>query len=312
MRGQCRLSPEMHMATENSSPPFLAPLDVAALQHWQRVAAASASPWLHEEVGRRMQEKLDWIVRRPDAWCDWEPVRGGMQAHDALAARYPQSAVWVVHEQPAHQQVARQRWQGSRWSRLWGGKPQVHWGAPPDASVDMVWANMGLHQVADPQACMRQWAQWLRPDGFVMFSALGPDTLKELRALYAQQGWPPCAQDFVDMHDWGDMLLAQGFTEPIMDMEHVRLQYASAERLLQDLRAWGRNLHPARFAALRGKGWRQRLLDGLRGLADAQGNITVTFEIIYGHAVKAPPRMKVAGQTHISLGDMRQALKRKG
>lgn len=284
------------------------PLSPAALQRWQRNAPA-ASPWLHEEIGRRMQEKLDWIVRQPDAWCDWEPVRGGMQAHDLVAARYPKSAVWIVQPQPHQLAAAQARWQSSRWSRLLGGKPQVHWGAPADDSVGMVWANMALHQSADAMAQMRQWARWLRADGFVMFSCLGPDTLKELRALYSRLGWPPCAQDFVDMHNWGDMLLRQGFAEPIMDMEHLQLQYSSPERLLQELRELGRNLHPARFAGLRTRRWQQQLHEALASLADAQGRITMTFEIVYGHAFKAPPRMKMEAQTHISLGDMRQALK---
>lgn len=111
------------------------------------------------------------------------------------------------------------------------------------------------------------------------------------------------------MHNWGDMLLNHGFAEPVMDMEHLHLQYSSPERLLQELRELGRNLHPARFAGLRGRHWYRQLHEGLASLADAQGRITMTFEIVYGHAFKAPPRMKMQAHTHISLADMRQALK---
>jgi malonyl-CoA O-methyltransferase len=91
----------------------------------------------------------------------------------------------------------------------------------------MLWANMQLHMAADPQALIAQWQQALEVDGFLMFSCLGPDTLRELRAVYAALGWPPPAHEFTDMHDWGDMLVASGFAEPVIDMERITLSCAS-------------------------------------------------------------------------------------
>ena len=46
-----------------------------------------------------------------------------------------------------------------------------------------------------------------------MFSCLGPDTLRELRAVYAALGWPVPSHTFTDMHDWGDMLVQAGFAD---------------------------------------------------------------------------------------------------
>ena len=34
-----------------------------------------------------MQERLQWIVKPPQSWIDWEPVRGGMAAHDLELAK---------------------------------------------------------------------------------------------------------------------------------------------------------------------------------------------------------------------------------
>lgn len=296
----------MPTTSSRHSPPTLDPV---ALARWQAMASP-VSPWLHEEVGRRMQERLDWIVRQPQAWSDWEPVRGGVAAHDLVAARYPKSEQWLIHANPAHARLALERWKPSVWGRM-VGRSGVHFQAPAPASMDMVWANMALHQAIDPPALLTAWASWLKDDGFLMFSCLGPDTLKELRALYAQLGWPAPSQAFTDMHDWGDMLVAHGFAEPVMDMEHITLQFTSAERLLQELRELGRNLHPDRFAGLRGRAWRQQLTTALAGQADAQGRIAVNFEIVYGHAFKAPPRLAVAEQTTISLQDMRAELRKR-
>jgi len=138
-----------------------------------------------------------------------------------------------------------------------------------------------------------------------MFSCLGPDTLKELQTLYKTLGWPAPAHEFTDMHDWGDMLVGAGFAEPVMDMERITLTFETPERLLQELRGLGRNLHVARFAGLRGRGWHQQLLKAL-----AQQPLQLTFEVIYGHAFKPTPRLAVAAHSEISLSDMRAALAR--
>lgn len=292
----------MNSSDTSSIPPSL---DANALQRWSQRAPAQ-SPWLHEEVGRRMQERLQWIVKPAHTWIDWEPVRGGMDAHDLVQQRLPKSQAWLMHAQPEHAAVAKARWNTSMLSRLTGTKA-VQFQAPK-SEVDMVWANMSLHLAPNPPALIRQWAQALHAQGFVMFSCFGPDTLVELRRLHAKLGWPAPAQEFTDMHDLGDMLVAQGFAEPVMDMEHIRLQFASAERAQQELRELGRNLHVGRFAGLRGRQWHQAWLQAVQSLAGERGQIELNFEIIYGHAFKAPPKMKVAQETAISLKDMRAAL----
>jgi malonyl-CoA O-methyltransferase len=170
---------------------------------------------------------------------------------------------------------------------------------------------MELHMVADPQALMRQWHEALAIDGFLMFSCLGPDTLKELRALYAAEGWPPPAHEFTDMHDWGDLLAQEGFAEPVMDMERIRLVFDTPERLLEELRGLGANLHPARFPGLRGRRWRRSLEEALgRHLRGADGKLTLTFEVIYGHALKPLPRLRAGEESAVSLADMKAMLGR--
>jgi malonyl-CoA O-methyltransferase len=176
-----------------------------------------------------------------------------------------------------------------------------------------VWSNMALHLAADPQALIAQWHAALAVDGFVMFSCLGPDTALELREAYAVQGWPVPGHAFTDMHDWGDMLVQAGFAEPVMDMERITLTYETPARLVQELREIGRNLHPARFGALRGRGWPGRLAQALAAhLAPRaeDGRLPMSFEIIYGHALKPAPRVKLSAQSAVSLGDMRAMLQR--
>jgi malonyl-CoA O-methyltransferase len=146
-----------------------------------------------------------------------------------------------------------------------------------------------------------------------MFSCLGPDSLRELRQLYASLGWPAPSHDFTDMHDWGDMLLSSGFAAPIMDMERITLTYETPEALLNELRSLGRNLNPQRFSACRGRDWLNQLHRQLRAkLSDSAhgGRLALTFEVIYGHAFKAPTRLAVKPETQVSLAQMKAQLKR--
>ena len=112
------------------------------------------------------------------------------------------------------------------------------------------------------------------------------------------------------MHDWGDMLVHGGYAEPVMDMERIRLTWPSARRMLAELRELGINLHRARFPGLRGRQWDAQLEEeAARSLAAPEGGVALTFEIVYGHAIKPAPRMKVAGESAIDVRDMREMLR---
>ena len=296
-------------APSDTLPPTIDPVAAA---RW-RLAAPAASPWLHEEVARRMEERLQWIKLQPPAWCHWDAVRGGLQGHELVRLHYPKAQVYVHESAPQRSAAALAALAVSAWHPArWLG-PAQHFQAPPEGAVQMLWANMALHQSAQPMELLAQWHRALGTDGFLMFSCLGPDTVRELRELYRALGWPASGHEFTDMHDWGDMLMQAGFAEPVMDMERIVLTYDSPQRLLEELRSLGGNLHPARFPGLRGRGWRARLEQALSATLarpEHEGRMALTFEVIYGHALKPAPRMPLRDQTSVSLQEMRAALAR--
>jgi malonyl-CoA O-methyltransferase len=258
-----------------------------------------------------MQQRLDWIRTSPKSWADWHPGNGGWQAHALLRQRYPQAACWVVEPNPSRLSWARQHLAEPWWQSWHRGKRQV--GLVPTQAVDMVWANMLLHQSEQPLALLKSWHQSLNVDGFVMFSALGPDSLRELHALHERMQWGSPGLGMTDMHDWGDMLLEAGFAQPVMDMERITLTYAHAVDMLTDLRSLGRNTRSDRFAACRGKAWRGAWLAAVEQWGErsaSDGRLQLTFEVIYGHAIKPLPRVPMAAQSAVSLGDMRAMLGR--
>ena len=111
--------------------------------------------------------------------------------------------------------------------------------------MDVIWSSLVFHWFDDPLAVLKECYRVLRPNGLLALSAFGVDTCRELRASqpdssaenrFAVAGqWP----SFQDMHDWGDALMENGFAEPVMDTEHLKLGYQSAEGLKADMAALG-------------------------------------------------------------------------
>jgi len=295
------------------SPAASRPFDsIATTAALRRLSREPAPPWLHGEVARRMGERLEIVRLKPERVIDWWGFLGA--GSEVLQRVYPKAERLVVEPDPAlcarSAAAAVRPW----WSaRGWGHAPTAVSLDSDDlrAGAQLVWANMMLHAVGDPPALFERWERLLAVDGFVMFSCLGPGTLKELRDLYRRLGRPVPTPDFIDMHDLGDMMVAAGFADPVMDQETLTLRWTDSEALLRELRALGRNTRPGRPAGLRTRLWRSELVDALESLRGPDGSLGLSFEIAYGHAFKAAPRLRADRPTTVSLDDMR-ALVRSG
>jgi malonyl-CoA O-methyltransferase len=304
----------MPPAASSANQQIAIPSAAAVWHQMRRLARAQQPSWLHQEVARRMADKLDVILLKPRCWLDWWASAGA--GTDLLTQRYPKAQAVLVEPLPdllsRHAEPA--------WRRALGvlsgttRRAQLESDELPAGQAQLLWANMMLHLSSEPDALLRRWHRLLAIDGFLMFACLGPDTLRQLRALYARLGWPAPTLPFRDMHDIGDALVQAGFADPVMDMERITLTWATPQALLADLRAWGGNVHPGRFAGLRTPRWRAKLEQELMSLAQPQTGgeprLALTFEIIYGHAIKPPPRPKVAAETTVSLDDMRALMRR--
>jgi malonyl-CoA O-methyltransferase len=267
-----------------------AALDPAAVAlSLRRLLRAPQPPWLHREVARRMAERLEFIRLQPALILDWWGAVGAGGEH--LAQRYPQARRVLVEPDAAWAERSRAALR-TRWWRA------AHWTAPRvevcleseevPGDAQLIWSNMMLHAV-DARPLFLRWQRLLQPEGFVMFSCLGPGSLRELRELYRRLGWGTPAPDYIDMHDLGDLLLGAGFADPVMDQETLTLTWTDAEQALAELRSLGRNAAPAREPGLHTPRWRTRLLRELESLRGADGRIALGFEIAYGHAFKPLP-----------------------
>jgi malonyl-CoA O-methyltransferase len=248
-----------------------APIDRrAARRRFERAAQTyEKSSRLEAEVAARMLERLDYVKIAPRRILD----AASGPPRRALGKRYPGAELIALD---FSLEMLRQ---GSMWTRLVHPRLAIcadleRLPIAPD-SIDFVWCNMALHWLSDPLPAFKEFARVLAPEGLLMFSTLGPDTLKELRAAAGAAR----VHAFIDMHDLGDMLLAAGFTAPVMDMEILSFTYAEASALLVDLRASGQTSARAdRPRGLSGRRFGERLRAALAPRA--------TFEVVYGHAWK--------------------------
>jgi malonyl-CoA O-methyltransferase len=183
------------------------------------------------EAGREALSRLDWMMIQPNIIVD---VGGGLsEITRGLQQRYPNGHVLTTEN------IA----------------------SLADASVDMVFANL-------VPLNLKEWRRILRPEGLLMFTAFGVDTLQQLRHLCNAEQMPL----LLDMHSCGDMLVQTGFADPVLDVDYYTLSYKEPEKLWYEL--YASNVLRGDLAA--------ELKDQLQ--ATTESCYELTYEVIHAHA----------------------------
>jgi malonyl-CoA O-methyltransferase len=152
-----------------------------------------------------------------------------------------------------------------------------------DNSLDLIFSNLALQWSLNPAETFAEWSRVLKPGGLLIFSTLGPDTLKELRSAWQQVDDRVHVNPFIDMHDLGDDLLRAGIQNPVMDMEKIVFHYQTLKGLFHDLKGIGaHNMNAGRPRGLMSKGTWQAMVQAYQHFCVDQ-QYPVTYEAIYGH-----------------------------
>ena len=237
---------------------------------------------LARETGRRMAARLDYVKIAPRRVADIGCATGdGIRE---LQRRYPSALPMAVDY--ARPMLCAVKARTPLLQRLAGRGPRL---VNADVcrlpfaaeSLGLAWSNLMLHWIDDPLPALRELHRVLAVGGLLMFAMLGPDTLKELRMAGATT-----LRRFPDMHDIGDMLVAAGFADPVMDMEMIELAYARRHGFLRDQRLLG-----VRDGLLGPMGYREaRRVFRAWETQRRDGRLPASFEVVYGHAWKAEAR----------------------
>ena len=243
---------------------------------------------LQQEVGKRILERLEFIKTIPTVVLDVGSGTG--QLSRALSQRYCKSQVISLDLAPRMLENARRQnnWFTNRFGKqayVCGDAEQL---PVADHSVDLIFSSLALQWCTELERVFAEFRRILKPEGLLMFSTFGPDTLKELRHSWHVADENPGANvhvnDFIDMHDIGDALLRAGLTDPVMDAENFTLTYPDAYQLMRELKTIGaHNAANQRRQTLTGKTRLKNMIEAYETFR-TNGSLPATYEVVYGHA----------------------------
>lgn len=297
---------------------YSAPIALTEVRRlFARPARVAESNFLRREIANRMRERLELVKILPQSVLDAGCGEGADLAE--LRQSFPSSklialdASWEMLQAGRARQLALQtsmqrmlaKWLPGRAGEAAGAEAKLvcaDFAELPlaSSSVELIWSNLALHWHPQPDRVFAEWRRVLRAEGLLMFSCFGPDTLKELREAFSVTGKAARTLPFVDMHDFGDMLVHAGFSTPVMDMETITVTYEHVEKLMTDVRALGGNPLATKSRGLFGRNAWHRVAAELERRRSA-GKLPLTFEIIYGHAFRPVPKKTAAGESIIRL-----------
>lgn len=161
-------------------------------------------------------------------------------------------------------------------------------------SVDMIFANQSLHWGDDLTLLFKEIARVLKQEGMLLFSSLGPDTFKEIKAAWTTIDTHAHVNLFLDMHDIGDRLLGAGLRDPVVDMDIITARYRTVKALCQDLKSQGvNNTNAMRVRGLMSRLRWQQFEANYETYRDSDGLLPLSYEVVYGQAWGKQMKKKV-------------------
>lgn len=273
----------------------------------QHASAYEQAAIAQREIGERLFERLHYLKMIPARILDLGCGPGSFLPQ--LSRLFPKAH--IVGLDLAHamllQAKKKQRWR-RKWSLVTADMEQLPFAS---GTFDLVFANQVVHWGSSLPQVFRELNRVMNANGCLMFTTLGPDTFKEIKSAWAGVNEHAHVNEFVDMHDIGDCLMAEHFLEPVMDMEHLTVHYKTLSQLVRSLKSQGvKNINQQRNHGLTGrKGWKQ-FEQNYAALMTEQGKFPLTYEVVYGHAWKGEQRKTESGiETVIPISQIKRTIR---
>jgi malonyl-CoA O-methyltransferase len=260
------------------------------IRHVRRAFSRAAGSYtaaaaLQHDVEAHLLDSLDYFDQRAPAVV-LDLGSGPGSAAIAMQRRWPKAQVLALDLALPMLREARRR---AGWHPLRRGVARVCADARAlplaENSVDVLFSNLCLQWIEDLPSVLAGFRRVLRPDGLLLFSTFGPDTLQELRSAFAEaeQGAEPTqhVSPFASIAQVGDALMAAGFRNPVVDRDTTVTSYPDLPALMRELRAIGAtNALHARRRTLTGKARFVRAASAYREQFGTGGTLPATWETI--------------------------------
>ena len=230
--------------------------------------------FLQNEIAKRLAEKLKVISIQPETIIDLGSGTGFLS--EKTAKIFPDAQLICVDF------AQRSLSMNSQKLKVCADSYQL---PLKSNSVDFVVSNLMMQWCSDLKTLFDECHRVLKPQGLILFTTFGPETLKELKRSWSVVDSSPHVNEFIDMHDIGDQMIQSGFQSPIMEMEKLTLTYEKVLDLMRDLKGIGAQSVENRSKSLTGKTKFKKMLEMYESYRE-NGKIPATYEVIYGHAWK--------------------------
>lgn len=238
--------------------------------------------YIATEIGERILSRLEYIAVNPKNILDVGCASGYFSRK--LSVQFPKAKILGVDS--SEKMIAEARKQ-----KKWLSKQSYEVMNFEDSSsfekkYDFIFCNLMLPWIKDVNVIFDHWKKYLKPDGLLLFTTFGPDTFKELKSEILKEEPTIEMLNFIDMHDVGDALLKNNFSDPVMDTEIINWVYNDQNVMIEELKSTGM------LQLLLGTNYQKleaRLIDRnsdkfMSIISEQLNEFSLTTEVIYGHA----------------------------
>lgn len=156
-----------------------------------------------------------------------------------------------------------------------------------DSSIDLIYSNLTFQWLPSLEQLCTEVYRVLKPNGILVFTSLGTDTLFELKNAWEQVDSYKRINDFLDINDWQCALFKQFKKEDFLESKKVVVEYERAIDLMRDLKCIGaNNLDASRKKGLTSPESIKKVESFYQQYRLENGKLPATYELILGAAIK--------------------------
>ncbi len=154
-----------------------------------------------------------------------------------------------------------------------------------DNSIDLIFSNFALQWCFNLPLLFDELQRVLKPGGELVFTTLGNQSLRELRAAWYAVDNQQHVNSFVDKV-WVTDLLESRFEQVKVDVQLLQARFDNVHDVLHSLKSVGATYHAASTKGLMGRKKLFQLMQAYEQFRE-QGKLPLTYDVVFVRALKS-------------------------